>query len=162
MSLPSPAELLALIPQRRPFRFVDEIVEVDEEHIVGRYTWRAEDCLYLPGDKLVPQSMLLEMAAQIGTVAWCIYHMSARTSRAELERLVGVFTEVERAGFSMIAREGMTLECVAQLGDEGYFRGNKLVSDVSLAIVGGEDDGREVFSGILSGMFVPKQPQSAV
>lgn len=157
----TPQELLALVPQQRPFRFVDEILEVDDEHIVGRYTWRREDCLFLPGQRLVPQSMLVEMAAQIGTVAWCIWHLSSRISRSELERLVGVFTEIEHARFHRVVREGMTLECVAQLGDEGYFRGSKLVSEVSLSVVGGKDDGQEVFSGLLSGMFVPKNPEPA-
>ena len=40
------ATLLELLPQQEPFRFVDEIVEVDEEHIVARYTFRPDADFY--------------------------------------------------------------------------------------------------------------------
>ena len=40
----TPAQILALVPQRQPMRFIDEIVEVDADHIVGNYTWKSEDC----------------------------------------------------------------------------------------------------------------------
>ena len=32
----TPARILELLPQQRPFRFVDEILEVDEQRISGR------------------------------------------------------------------------------------------------------------------------------
>ena len=35
-----PEEVLELLPQREPFRFIDEILEVDEDHIVARYRFR--------------------------------------------------------------------------------------------------------------------------
>ena len=31
----TPDEVLARIPQQEPFRFIDEILELDDEHIVG-------------------------------------------------------------------------------------------------------------------------------
>ncbi len=53
----TPAEVLALVPQQEPFRFVDEIVEVDDEHIVARYTFRPEADFYrghFPGNPITP------------------------------------------------------------------------------------------------------------
>ena len=41
-------EVLAMVPQQEPFRFIDEIVELDEEHIVARYT-------FTPGGRLLPR-----------------------------------------------------------------------------------------------------------
>ena len=37
----SHAALLDAIPQREPFRFVDEILDVDDEHIVDEAEWLA-------------------------------------------------------------------------------------------------------------------------
>ena len=51
------ATLLELLPQQEPFRFVDEIVEVDEEHIVARYTFRPDADFYrghFPGNPITP------------------------------------------------------------------------------------------------------------
>ena len=31
----NPEEVLELLPQQEPFRFIDEILEVDEDHIVA-------------------------------------------------------------------------------------------------------------------------------
>jgi predicted hotdog family 3-hydroxylacyl-ACP dehydratase len=31
----TPEAVLALLPQQRPMRFVDEILELDDEHILG-------------------------------------------------------------------------------------------------------------------------------
>lgn len=157
MSELTPDEVLALVPQQRPFRFVERLLEVDAEHILGVYTWTEEDCRgYSMEGRLVPQFALLEMAAQIGNVAWCIYHMSARTDREEMRHLVGVFTQVERAVFHSPVRPGQTIACFAEFGEEGYFRGTKLVSEVQAQVRGGPDDGRAVFSGVISGMWVPR------
>ncbi len=35
-------EILERIPQQAPFRFVDEILAVDENRIVGKYTFRED------------------------------------------------------------------------------------------------------------------------
>ena len=62
-----PAEVLAALPQQEPFRFLDEIVELDEEHIVARYTFREEADFYrghFPGNPLTPGVILVETMAQ--------------------------------------------------------------------------------------------------
>jgi 3-hydroxyacyl-[acyl-carrier-protein] dehydratase len=53
----TPAELLARIPQQPPFRFIDEIVSVDDEGIEARYRWRPESDFYrghFPGNRSRP------------------------------------------------------------------------------------------------------------
>ena len=50
-------QILALLPQQRPFRYVDEILEVDEQRIVGRYTFREDEWFYaghFPGRPVTP------------------------------------------------------------------------------------------------------------
>ena len=52
----SPDEVLARVPQQDPFRFIDEIVELDVDHIVARYTFREDADFYrghFPGNKSV-------------------------------------------------------------------------------------------------------------
>lgn len=161
MSVLTSAEVLALVPQQRPMRFIDEILEIDEEHILGAYTWKAEDCAGNPqGERTVPSFKLIEMAAQVGSVAWCIYHMGLKISAEEIRQLVGFFTQIEHGRCARPAKAGDRVLCLATFGGEGYFRGSKLVSQVEIQFCGGPKDGQEAFSGLISGMFVPRSSPS--
>ncbi|MEO1575848.1 MAG: beta-hydroxyacyl-ACP dehydratase, partial [Pseudomonadota bacterium] len=56
-------ELLQAVPQQAPFRFIDTIVEVDDDHIVGRYTFRPDEFFYaghFPGQPVTPGVILIE------------------------------------------------------------------------------------------------------
>src|SRR5579864_970880 len=117
-----PKELLSIIPQRPPMRFVDRIVEVDDGHVIGEYTWKDEDCAgHFPGNPVVPGVKLIEMAAQVGNVAWGIYHMASKVSPEELRQLVGFFTQIEKGAFKKMVRPGDKVACQASFGEEGYF-----------------------------------------
>lgn len=158
MSALSAEQVLALVPQQRPFRFLDRLAELDDEHVIGEYTWRAEDCRgYTPDGTIVPPFALLEMAAQIGSVAWTIHHMAKAASPEEMRQLVGVFTEVPRFELLRTVRAGQTVAVLAEFGDAGYFRGNKLVAEVTGQVQGGPDDGQDVFRGVVAGMWVPRR-----
>ena len=39
-------EILDLVPQQAPFRFIDEIIRLDEEQIVGAYRFREDEYFY--------------------------------------------------------------------------------------------------------------------
>ena len=61
------------------FLFVDEITDVDEDHISGCYTFRGDEFFYTShfiGNPVIPGVILVEMMGQIGMVAhaaWFIY-----------------------------------------------------------------------------------------
>jgi 3-hydroxyacyl-[acyl-carrier-protein] dehydratase len=38
----SAEEVLALVPQQRPFRFLDRVISIDESNAVGEYTFRPD------------------------------------------------------------------------------------------------------------------------
>ena len=60
-------EVLARVPQQPPFRFIDEILELDAEHILAGYRFREDAGFYrghFPGNPITPGVILLETMAQ--------------------------------------------------------------------------------------------------
>ena len=143
------ATLLELLPQREPFRFVDEIVEVDEEHIVARYTFRPEADFYrghFPGNPITPGVLLIESMAQTGVVALGIYLVASEKGVEEVRRVLTVFTDVS-AEFSGVVRPGETVTIAAR---KVFFRRMKLRAEVEMH----KADGSLVASATVAGMGV--------
>ena len=136
-------------------RFLDEIAELDNEHIVGRYTWTVADCAgHFPDFPIVPGVKIIECAAQTGCVAWGLYHLSHVRPVDEIKHCVGCFTSVDGASFKRALRPGDEVEATARFGEEGYFRGNKICAEVSVRL---KQSGDEVFSGLLCGVWMPRE-----
>ena len=147
----SPVEVLALAPQQEPFRFIDEILELDADHIVARYTFSPDHDFYrghFPGNPITPGVILTETMAQAGVVAFGIYLYALQTSREEVGKLLTVFTDAN-VEFSGTVRPG---DRVRTTGRVRFFRRRKLRAAVEMAL----DDGTVVCSGELSGMGVPQ------
>lgn len=75
----SPEELLQMIPQHPPFRFVDKILEVNEHRIVGTYRFREDEFFYkghFPEKPITPGVILMESMGQIGVVAFGMYQVA--------------------------------------------------------------------------------------
>ena len=92
----SPARILDLLPQQRPFRFVDEILDVDEQRISGRYTFRPDEFYYaghFPGRPITPGVILLESMCQVGVVALGIYLFALDHSAEEASAWTTLFVE---------------------------------------------------------------------
>jgi 3-hydroxyacyl-[acyl-carrier-protein] dehydratase len=144
----SPAELLARLPQQEPFRFIDEILEIDDDHIVAAYTWRADADFYrghFPGNPVTPGVLLVESMAQAAVVALGLYLLDKETPE-EARKLVTLFTDVN-VEFSGVVRPGQR---VLIRGRKLFFRRRKLRSEVEMCL----EDGTLVCSGTLSGMGV--------
>lgn len=151
MSGLSPAEVLARVPQQEPFRFIDEILALDDEHIEAAYTWRPEADFYrghFPGNPVTPGVLLIESMAQTGVVALGIHLLAREGAAQDLDRLVTVFTDAQ-VDFSGIVKPG---ERVTIHGRKVFFRRRKLRSEVEMRGA----DGQVVCSGVLSGMGVPR------
>ena len=146
---PSPAQVLALLPQQEPFRFVDEIVEVDAEHIVARYTFHPEADFYrghFPGNPITPGVLLVEAMAQTGVVALGIYLVARERGIEEVWRVLTVFTDVT-AEFSGVVRPGDTVTVSAR---KVFFRRMKLRADVEMR----KGDGSIVATATVAGMGI--------
>jgi 3-hydroxyacyl-[acyl-carrier-protein] dehydratase len=147
----APAEVLARIPQREPFRFVDEIVEVDDEHVTATYRWREDADFYrghFPGDPVTPGVLLVEALAQSSVVALGAYLLAKELPEAEAAKIVPFFTDAN-VEFTGVVRPGARVHMASR---RVYWRMRKLRIEGQMTL----DDGTVVCAGTLSGLGVAR------
>jgi len=67
-SLEDRLEIVKLIPQRPPFRFLDEVLELSDSHIVSTYLFTGRESFYhghFPGDPVMPGCLGLDAMWQL-------------------------------------------------------------------------------------------------
>lgn len=144
-----PERVLELLPQQEPFRFVDEILELDAEHIVGRYTFRPGADFYkghFPGNPVTPGVILLESMAQVSVVALGIHLFALKGGMAEVRRRIALFTDAD-VEFGGLVRPGQRVTIRAR---RKFFRRMKIRCEAEMRL----DDETLVCSGTISGMGV--------
>ena len=94
----TPAQVLSYIPQQEPFRFVDQILYINENEISGIYTFKPQEFFYVghfPNKPITPGVILLESMCQVGVVAFGIYLVSLEIPSNEINNWLTVFTDAK-------------------------------------------------------------------
>jgi 3-hydroxyacyl-[acyl-carrier-protein] dehydratase len=139
--------ILAQLPYEKPFLFVDELISINENGVVGTFTFHQELDFFKGHFKdfpVTPGVILIETMAQIGLVCLGIYllaHSSGNCSVAmtssQIDFLKPVFPN----------------EKVKVTSEKLYFRFNKLSCSVKME----NEAGMVVCKGTLAGMLNEKQ-----
>ena len=144
-------ELVELIPQKPPFRFVDNILELDTDKIVADYRFRPEEFFYaghFPGNPITPGVILLEAMAQVGIVALGLYLLSLESGKENIDKYVTLFTDAQVEFLAPI----LPGERIIIRAEKMFWRRIKIRSKVEIHT----EDGKLVASGIVSGMGVKR------
>jgi len=146
----TPEEILERIPQQEPFRFIDAVLEVDDEHVVATYRWRPEADFYrghFPGHPITPGVLLVESMAQASVVALGCYLLHKELDEEEAAKLRPFFTDAH-VEFLDVVKPGEEVRIEAR---KLFFRRRKLKTEVEMK----RNDGKVVCSGQLAGLAVP-------
>ena len=139
-------QILELLPQQVPFRFVDEILAVSEESIKGSYTFKEDEFFYqghFPEFPITPGVILTECMAQIALVCHGIYFLLQQNNEG-VQQYKQFFTSNEINFLKPVYPR----EKVSVIGKKEYFRHGKFKSSAVMQNQAGEI----VCKGILSGM----------
>ena len=127
------AELLDAIPHRPPMRLVDEIVERDENRLVARKTFHAEEFFFqghYPEFPLVPGVILCEAGMQAGALL-LVRAMEGRPGA------VPVATRMNNVKFKRMVRPGETVQLEVTLGErlaDAFYLTAKVTCEGQLAV----------------------------
>ncbi|MES2744977.1 MAG: beta-hydroxyacyl-ACP dehydratase [Bdellovibrionota bacterium] len=141
--------ILKVLPQQKPFRYVDNIDYLDEEKVVGSYTFREDEWFYqghFPGNPITPGVILLESMAQIGIASLAI-HLFFLANRNPEDRIT--FFQSANVDFLYPVRPGDKVIVKAQ---KTFFKMGKIKADVQMYL----SDETVVAKGTVIGMGVKK------
>jgi 3-hydroxyacyl-[acyl-carrier-protein] dehydratase len=144
-------QILDLIPQQPPFRFIDDILAIEDGKITAVYRFREDEYFYkghFPGNPITPGVILIESMAQTGVVALGISLLLKEGSSIDgLNKMTTLFAFADKIEFSGIVQPG---EKVIIKGERIYFRKGVLKSKVGMT----RENGDIVCIGLLTGTGV--------
>jgi 3-hydroxyacyl-[acyl-carrier-protein] dehydratase len=136
-------EIISKLPYSKPFLFVDEITEIDENRVVGCYTFDEKLDFYkghFKDNPITPGVILTEVMAQIGLVCLGIY-LNKNFDKSNAIALTSMNVDFLKPVFPN--------EKVTVISEKIYFRFGKLKCKVKMM----NTLGIEVCSGTIAGML---------
>jgi 3-hydroxyacyl-[acyl-carrier-protein] dehydratase len=143
------SEVLSLLPQQPPFRFLDELSYLGEDGAVGSYHFSQAEAFYaghFPGNPITPGVILLEAACQTGLVALGIYLLGLEVPKEVIRRTRTLFTEAQ-VEFEQVVRPDAVVRVEAE---RLLWRRRKLRARVRVLL----EDGSIAAHGIVGGIGV--------
>lgn len=137
-------KIVANLPYGDGFKFVDHILEMDEEHAIGVYRFRESEYFYkhhFMNNPITPGVILIECMAQIGLACLGSYLM-----KDEKEAIQFVFTE-NHVVFNNTVKPGTAVVVSAK---KEYFRFGKLKCLVQMV----DEHEQKIAEGWVSGMIL--------
>lgn len=138
-------DIISNLPYSKPFLFVDEIINIDENGVEGVYTFD-ENLEFYKGhfkdNPVTPGVILTEVMAQIGLVCLGLFLLKEKTNSNIAIALTSTDIEFLK---SVYPKEKVTV-----ISDKIYFRFGKLKCKVSMK----NERDEVVCSGTIAGMIV--------
>lgn len=141
-------EIIKKLPYKKPFLFVDELIEVSENGITGNYTFKESEFFYkghFIDNPVTPGVILTETMAQIGVVCLGIYLLKNQNSSEKKPQIALTSNEVDFF-LPVLPNEKVTV-----ISEKEYFRFNKLKCKVKMM----NSKNELVCRGVISGMIKP-------
>lgn len=138
-------DIIAKLPYRNPFLFVDELLYVDDNSIIGNYTFSENLDFFrghFYGNPVTPGVILTETMAQIGLACFGVYLLGSEASNETAMALTS--TEIQ------FLKTVYPKEKVTVISNKIYFRFGKLKCAVTMK----NEAGQEVCKGMLAGMII--------
>ena len=140
--------ILNQLPYKSSFRFVDEIISLDENGVTGNYTLKRDAFFYedhFPGNPVTPGVIITEIMAQIGLVVLGIFLLSKDATTGKGETNFPLFTSTDISFHKMV----LPGEKVTVVSKKQYFRFGKLKCYVEMWDSSNDLIAKGMFSGIV-------------
>ncbi len=140
-------KIISKLPYSKPFLFVDEIVQINENGVEGTYTFDENLDFYkghFKDNPITPGVILTEVMAQIGLVCLGVFLFDNSFNKTTSIALTS--TEIE------FLKPVFPKEKVTVISEKIYFRFGKLKCKVKMK----NEKGEEVCTGIIAGMVISK------
>jgi len=135
------------LPYQKPFLFVDEIIEIDENGVKGTYTYKENEFFYeghFKDKPITPGVILTETMAQIGVVCLGIFLLKDEIGSTKKPQIALTSNHVDFY-LPVLPNEKVTV-----ISEKVYFRFNKLKCEVKMMNTKNE----LVCRGEISGMII--------
>lgn len=142
--------IIAQLPYSDPFLFVNEILQIDEESVVGKYTFSAKHDFYkghFKDNPITPGVILTECMAQIGVVCLGIFLLNIENAQTPDFQIALSSSQVE------YYKPVFPGETVVVFSKKIYFRFHKLKCEVKML----DKNENLICKGVISGMLKHKQ-----
>jgi len=149
--------ILNHLPYKSSFRFVDNILSLNEDGVTGEYTLKPDAFFYedhFEGNPVTTGVIITEIMAQIGLVVLGIFLMLKETELnfKEDDSLYPLLTSTDVSFYKMVLPD----QKVTVISKKQYFRYGKLKCEVEMLNSSKELVAKGMFSGIIKSINLKK------